>query len=51
LEEFLVLCEPHAESEKVAEAAEDSKMGACNAWTIYDGLDIDDDDMTAPSQL
>jgi hypothetical protein len=49
---FLVLSEPREESKnKVAEAEEDSDMGACDTWTIYDGLDIDDDDMTAPSQL
>jgi hypothetical protein len=50
-EEFLVLSELQEESKEEAEAEEDLDVGACYARTIYDCFDLDEDDMTAPSQL
>ena len=50
-EEFLVLSEPEEKPAVENEEEQDSDVGACFARTVYDCFDLDDDVISAPSQL
>ncbi len=50
-EEFLVISERQEEPTEEDEAEQDSNKGASFARTVYDCIDLNKDDMSAPAQL